>query len=326
MEDMHHLTSALEEHYKVAVDWKGSLFCGVKLTWDYINRHVTTNMPGYIGDALTKYQHPKPTVPQHSPYKATTIHYGAKFRRLEEDNSPPLTTDQIKRIQKIVGTLLYYGRAVDSTLLTALSAIAARQSNGTQAVAEACHQLLDYVATHPNAGIRYQACDMILPVHTDASYLSELGGKSRAAGHFYLINQNDEDFNNGAILTLSSIIKYVMSSASEAELAALYYGCKQAAPIRVTLEEMGHPQPAPTPVTTNNITAQGLTMGTMTPKASKSNDQRFNWLKCRNASLTATSCLNNDKATNKLIDILRGCVKLPHLHVLTSRYLLSTYE
>jgi hypothetical protein len=115
------------------------------------------------------------------------------------------------------------------------------------------------------------------------SYLSELGGKSRATGHFYLTNRNDEDFNNGAILTLSSIIKHVMSSASEAELAALYYGCKQAAPIRVTLEEMGHTQPAPTPVTTNNITAQGLTLGTMTPKASKSNDQRFHWLKCRNA-------------------------------------------
>jgi len=44
------------------------------------------------------------------------------------------------------------------------------------------------------------------------------------------------------------------SSASEAELAALYYGCKQAAPICVTLEGMGHPQPAPTPVTTDNIT------------------------------------------------------------------------
>jgi len=67
IENMHHLTSALEEHYKVAVDWKGSLFCGVKLTWDYINRHITTHMPGYIGEALTKYQLPKPTVPQHSP-------------------------------------------------------------------------------------------------------------------------------------------------------------------------------------------------------------------------------------------------------------------
>jgi hypothetical protein len=124
---------------------------------------------------------------------------------------------------------------------------------------------------------------MILAVHTDASYLSEIGGKSRAAGHFYLTNCNDEDFNNGAILTLSSIIKHVMSSASEAELAALYYGCKQAAPICVTLEEMGHPQPAPNLVTTDNITAQGLTMGTMMPEASKSNNQWFNWLKCRNA-------------------------------------------
>jgi hypothetical protein len=118
---------------------------------------------------------------------------------VEEDKSPPLTSDQIKRVQKIVGTLLYYGRVVDSTLLTALGAIVARQSNGTQAVAEACHQLLDYVAMHPDAGIRYHACDMILAVHTDASYLSELGGKSRATGHFYLTNRNNEDFNNGAI-------------------------------------------------------------------------------------------------------------------------------
>jgi hypothetical protein len=34
-------------------------------------------------------------------------------------------------------------------LLATLTAIAARQSNGTQAMADACHQLLDYIATHP---------------------------------------------------------------------------------------------------------------------------------------------------------------------------------
>jgi hypothetical protein len=62
---------------------------------------------------------------------------------------------------------------------------------------------------------------MILAVHTDASYLSEMGSRSCAAGHFYLTNQNDKDFNNRAVLTLSSIIKHVMSSASKAELAAL---------------------------------------------------------------------------------------------------------
>jgi hypothetical protein len=114
---------------------------------------------------------------------------------------------------------------------------------------------------------------MILAVHIDASYLLEAGGKSRAAGHLYLTNRNGEDFNNGAVLTLSSIIKHVMSSASEAKLAALYYGCKIAAPLRITLEELGHVQPKPTPVTTDNITTQGLTMGTMTPKASKAMDQ-----------------------------------------------------
>ncbi len=167
MDDMHHLNMALEG--PVAVDWKESLFCGIKLTWDYINQHVTTHMPGYIKKALTRYQHPQPMVPQHDPYKTTTIQYGAKVQRVEKDKSPPLMPEQIKRVQNIVGTLLYYGRMVDSTLLIALSTIAARQFNGTQAVAEACHQLLDYVAMHPDAGICYHACDMIVAIHRDAS-------------------------------------------------------------------------------------------------------------------------------------------------------------
>ena len=132
------------------------------------------------------------------------------------------------------------GRAVDPTLLAALSTIASRQAHGTKALQVACHQLLDYVATHPNASIPIRASNMILVVHTDASYLSEMGDKSRAAGHFYFTNHNDEDFNNGAVLTLSSIIKHFMSLALEAKLATLHYGCKQAIPIRITLEEMGH--------------------------------------------------------------------------------------
>ena len=221
--------------------------------------------------------------PQHQPYKHVPIQYGARVQRVDVDTSEPLSKANIKRIQDIVGTLHYYGRAVDPTLLTALSSIAARQCNGTVAVAKACQQLPDYVATHPNAGIRYKACDMILAVHTDASFLAKLGDKSRASAHFYLTNDGNEELNNGTFLNLSSIIKRVMSSASEAELAALYYGCKLAVPLRTTLEEMGHPQLKRTMVTTDNITSQGLTMSTMTPKASKSMDQRFHWLKCRDA-------------------------------------------
>ncbi len=125
---------------------------------------------------------------------------------------------------------------------------------------------------------------MVLSVHTDASYLSKTGVKSRAAGHSYLSNCNDEDFDNCAILTLSTIIKHIMSSASGAKLATLYYGCKLANTLLwTTLEELGHFQPTPTAVTTNNSTPQGLTTRTMTPTASKSMDQCFHWLKCWNA-------------------------------------------
>jgi hypothetical protein len=116
---------------------------------------------------------------------------------------------------------------------------------------------------------------MILAVHMNTSHLSKAGGKSCVGGHFYLTNQNNENFNNGAVLTLSAIIKHVMLSASKVELSALCYGCKMAPPLRTTLKELGHSQANPTPITTNNITVQGLTIGTMTAKALKSMDQCF---------------------------------------------------
>ena len=69
-------------------------------------------------------------------------------------------------------------------------------------------------------------------------------------------------------MTLAKAIKHVMLSASEVETAALFYNCKAAAPLHVTLAVMGHPQPK-TPVTTNNSPAQGLITKTMIPKAAK---------------------------------------------------------
>ena len=113
-------------------------------------------------------------------------------------------------------------------------------------------------------------------------YLSEPESKSRAAGHFFLGKQNNECFNNGAIMTLSKIIKHVMSSASEAETASIFYNCKAALPLRVSLEEMGHEQPKE-PVTTDNTTSHGLIKKTMIPKRTKSYNMRFNFLKCREA-------------------------------------------
>ena len=53
----------------------------------------------------------------------------------------------------------------------------------------ACYQLLDYLASHPDAAIWYHASDMILAFDTAASYLSELGVKIRAAAYYYMTNK-----------------------------------------------------------------------------------------------------------------------------------------
>eukprot|EP00804_Cyclotella_cryptica_P014361 CCRYP_015563-RB/>CCRYP_015563-RB protein AED:0.54 eAED:0.45 QI:0/-1/0/1/-1/0/1/0/138 len=74
-----------------------------------------------------------------------------------------------------------------------------------------------------------------------------------------------------------------MASSSETEIASLFYRCKEAIPLRITLEEMGHPQPGPTTATTDNSTAVDSHLKTMIPKASKSMDMCFQWLKCQHA-------------------------------------------
>ena len=72
------------------------------------------------------------------------------------------------------------------TILTALNAIAAEQAAPTERTMTHVHQLLDYMATHPTAVIRFRASDMILNVHSDASYLSAGNARSRAGGYFFL--------------------------------------------------------------------------------------------------------------------------------------------
>ena len=82
-------------------------------------------------------------------------------------------------------------------------------------------QLLDYVATQDDAVITYHASEMKLAAHSDASYLSKPKARSRAGRHFFLSNGGDIATNNGALLNIAHIIKHVMTSATEAELAAL---------------------------------------------------------------------------------------------------------
>jgi hypothetical protein len=105
-------------------------------------------------------------------------------------------------------------------------------------------QLLDYIATQEEAVLTYSASDMKLAVHSDASYLSEPQARSRAGGYFFLSNEATIPTNNGAMLNIAHIIKHVMTSATEAELATLYIMAQESVYIRIMLTEMGHKQPS----------------------------------------------------------------------------------
>ena len=71
-------------------------------------------------------------------------------------------------------------RAIDLTILYALSAIAPEQAKPTKQALARVQQLLDYMATNSNAVVRFYASDMILNLHSDSSYLLAGQGRSRA--------------------------------------------------------------------------------------------------------------------------------------------------
>ena len=142
-EHANHLINTLKKDYNVSIDWKGGLYVGIKVEWDYENCTLDTHVPGYTKQALHKYQHPAPKRPQHAPAKAAPIQYGAKVQTTSHDTSPTISPERIKHIQDVVGTFAWYGRACDPTMVATLSYIATQQANATINLKDKVHQFLD---------------------------------------------------------------------------------------------------------------------------------------------------------------------------------------
>jgi hypothetical protein len=96
--------------------------------------------------------------------------------------SPALSAKDVNKLQQLTGTLLYYARAVDPTLIMPINVLASEQSKATAYTEYKVIKLLNYCNTHPETKIRYHVSDMILYIHSDASYLSEREAKSRSGG------------------------------------------------------------------------------------------------------------------------------------------------
>ncbi len=142
----------------------------------------------------------------------------------------------------------------------ALLEIALQQAAPTENTMEHVNHFLDYMWTHPDAIIGYCASDMILNVHSDASYLSAPKACSRVGGYFFLgsIPQDRDPMKlNGAIHITCPILKLVAASVAEAELGALFLNAQEAKVLQLILTELGRPQP-PTPIHIDNTTTVGV--------------------------------------------------------------------
>ena len=112
---------------------------------------------------LQKYKHETPPRPQYSPYVIASKKYGKNAHdQLPPDESPPVSKEKIKRIQGVVGSILFYSSSVDSTFLVGLNYIAKQQTSAIDSTLKRTEDLLDYAATHPDAKIGYRAPEMIL--------------------------------------------------------------------------------------------------------------------------------------------------------------------
>jgi hypothetical protein len=259
LDNFNYLLGILKKFHGIQYNMAWNKFAGMDIEWNYTAHHCRISMPGHISMLLLKFKHPHPAKPRLFPYKCLPIAYGAMLHITPDPDSSELLNASCKRrVQEIVGSLLYYIQVVNEKLLVALSAIAACQAKATVATEQAVDLLLDYVATYPNDGIVYRASNMILCAHADAGFLNDTYSCSRAGAHIFLVEDNRFPWFNSAILSITQIIKFGMALATKSELAAFFIMAREMIPHCQTLITIDWPQPK-SPIQMDNSTAAGVT-------------------------------------------------------------------
>jgi hypothetical protein len=118
---------------------------------------------------------------------------------------------------------------------------------------------------------------MILNVHSDASYLSAQPACSRAGSYFFLCSlpvNGDPIKLKSTIHITCTILKLVATSATVAKLGALFLNAQEAKVLRLTLDELGHPQP-PTPVHVDKTITASIVNNTIKRQRSRAMEKRY---------------------------------------------------
>jgi len=278
--DADHLLTVLRELYIMTED-RGLVqkYVGITIKHDRKQKLMQLSMPGYVNKALQRFGKAKQRGAK------SPLIYIPPILGQAQQIAPELTADEATLVdantktyvQEVTGVFLFYSRAVDPTMLTAVNKISMQSSKPTQATLKAIDRLLSYAERYPDATMEIRPSNMQLCAQSDASYLSEHGARSRAGAVLYF-GLTEEHAINGMVEYISTVIPTVCSSVAEAEYAALFLTGRAITNIRTILEDLGYPQKT-TNIICDNSCAVGIANGTVKQKRSKAIDMRYHWIR-----------------------------------------------
>ena len=148
--------------------------------------YVEISMKNYVIKALQKLQYSFPK--KHNRHRINGGHqYIGRINKYapEDDTSRKLEGKEIKRVQSVVGTFLFYARAIENTILPTINEIAAYQASPIEKTNDKITMLLDYLSTYSYAKIRFNKSNIILHIEPDAAYLVAPKFRSRISVFYY---------------------------------------------------------------------------------------------------------------------------------------------
>jgi hypothetical protein len=209
-------------------------------------------------------------------YPDPSLHPSPSF---PSTSSTPVSPTEKTWIQQVVGSLLFYARALDLSILTAVCQLSSHQSNPTQHDLSSAHRLLNYVSSHRNPQKTIHPSSMALWGCTDASYLSRPNSGSVAGCSVvlgdpppYFLNPPPESrrqslktkqtlirasrliqshpsvtlpiliTHNAPLHAFCQRIPVVVASVAEAEYAAAFGGGQVLVELTLILTNLDHPQ------------------------------------------------------------------------------------
>ena len=141
----------------------------MSLDWEYFNKTVKLSAPGHFNKLLIKYAHTEPKCNQHTLRQPEPIFCGTQQPTNTFDTIKDVTKDEKLVFQSILGSLLFYGRMIDSTMLITINDLSIVQTKATKTSISHLKTLLDYLHANPNSSAIHRKSDMIINVHSDGT-------------------------------------------------------------------------------------------------------------------------------------------------------------